>query len=267
MRYGIFRIVPVALVMVAAGLPSLAQSPFPSYGPPASGPNLQCAPRQAAPPPVARNVQVRVPVPCGPEVSSPYRCGEVRHRPSPTMPVRVEVAVKPEPACDGRRIPVKFRDPGPFQPILATGAGLIGATVAAPFRLVEILVPWGREQPCQGPPPRPACAASGPPAPPRGVGLPWYPGNVHKVCAPPPLTCGVPLGACPPPAPSIAPLPPAPCPPAYGCGLPPQLVQDSQIPYWEPKSLLAGLWNLPARLLTGGRLTGDLGKPSPPCTR
>ena len=93
----------------------------------------------------------RFPLSCGPGALAPSPCGEVRHRPSPAMPVRVEVAVKPEPLCDPRRIPVRFRDPGPFQPIIYSGVGLVGATVAAPFRLLETLIPCGRQQPCPDP--------------------------------------------------------------------------------------------------------------------
>jgi hypothetical protein len=267
MRYRVLGIVVAACIVVSVGLPSLAQSPLFSYGPPGPGSSPQCAPRQQVPQPVARSVQVQVPLSCGPGALSPSPCGEVRYRPSPAMPVRVEVAVKPEPLCDPRRIPVRFRDPGPFQPIIYSGVGLVGATIAAPFRLLETLFPCGRQQPCPGPFLRAGCAPPGPSVPPGGFGVPCFPGNVRKVCMPQPPACGMPPGACPPPGPSIAPLPSAPCPSPYACAVPPRMVQDNPLPYWEPQSLLGGLWNLPGTLLSSGRLTGDLGKPTPPCTR
>jgi hypothetical protein len=266
MRYLALGLGLAVCIMAFTALPSLAQQPFPSYYPPIAGQGPQCAPRQPAPQPVARNVQVKVPVPCGPAALSPSPCGKIRHQPAPPMPVRVEVAVKPEPAWDSKRIPVRFRDPGPFQPIICTGVGLLGATIAAPFRLIEILVPC-ETQPCARPPLRPMCPPPGPAAPVCAPGVPAFPGPICKTPPPRPLACGMAPTACPPPGPSIAPLPPAPCPPPYGCSVPPRIVQENPLPYVEPQSLLGGLWNLPKTLLTSGRLTGDLGKPDQPCAR
>ena len=69
---------------------------FPSTSSWAFRRTLQCAPRQPIPQPVARSVSVKVPYLCTPLALPPYPCAEVRYRPSRALPVRVDIAVRPE---------------------------------------------------------------------------------------------------------------------------------------------------------------------------
>ncbi len=66
---------------------------------------------------------------------------------------------------------------------------------------------------------------------------------------------------CAPPGPSVAPLPPCRALTTCDSNLPPALVEEYQFPQCEPQNLLSGIWNLPARLLQQGRLTGDIVRP------
>ena len=103
---------------------------------------------------VARTVQVTVPLPrpappvCGP---IPSLCPPVPYRPKDTrsMPVRVEVAVRPEGFEQRNPVPVVYRDPGFLGPMIRHGVGLVGATVSAPFRVAEMLVPVGCAPPAE----------------------------------------------------------------------------------------------------------------------
>ena len=141
MKYRGIGIAVITLILALEEAPSLAQStPFPQY--PAVIPhNRQCVPRRPVAQPAVRSVNIRVPVPYAPPVLLPCPPGEVRYGPSRTMPVRVEVAVKPETPCNGRRVPATFRDPGPLQPIISNGVGLVGSLLAAPFRVIEMFLP------------------------------------------------------------------------------------------------------------------------------
>ncbi len=235
-----------------------ARSCFPSARPFAQKPEA----RQ-----VARSVRVTVPVPQPPRQCLPPGC-----RPSPMycpppvcapqparpIPVSVDIAIRPE-SCDQRRpVPIVYRDPGFLGPIVRHSIGLVGATIAAPFRVAEML-----------------CPVTAPPCPPR---RPWgpppcsinreypRPGPCQFVppCPTPmrrPMSCR-PLPACAPPAPSMAPFPPCFAPPTCGPNLPPALVQEYQFPQCEPQSLLSGIWNLPGQLIRNGRLTGDINRRS-----
>jgi hypothetical protein len=218
--------------------------------------------------PVARNVQVTVPVPQPPRpygrpayLPSPMYCPPAAPAtaPSPPVPVRVDIAVRPE-GCDRRHlVPVVYRDPGFLGPIVCYSVGLVGATIAAPFRVAEMLCPLDA----------PACRPKqrcGPSTRPLGCG---YPPRVS-----PPVTpkCPVPLAqpappccpvlACAPTGPSVAPLPPCGPPPSCGPNLPPALVEEYQFPQFEPQNVLSGIWNLPGSLIRTGRFAGDLGKTS-----
>jgi hypothetical protein len=240
--------------------------------PPQTGP--LCAPPQTSRSvqPVARAVQVTVPMPQPPKPYMPPRCVPPSYCPPPaaaapsrSMPVRVDIAVRPE-ACDQQRpVPVVYRDPGFLGPMISYSMGLIGATIAAPFRVAEMLVPLaGRscppKQPC-GPPPRPQdCGYQGPPP--------------FAAKCPPPITqpaalCQSVFG-CAPPGPSVAPLPPCAPPPACGPYMPPALVARDEEPPCAPQSLLGGLMQWPVTMLERGRIFGDLGRASSgsgPCAR
>jgi len=209
------------------------------------------------------SVSVKVPISSTPLALPPYPCGEVRHRQSQSLPVSVEIAVKPETACDRQRIPVALRDPGPLQPIIYSGVGLVGAVVAAPFRLIEILCPLRLQQPCSAPAPRMICPPPRPPAPVCGLGVSYHSGGLRGTTLNPPPICQVPQDACPPARPSISPLPPGGCLSPSSCLVPPRLVHERQLPALEPSSLIGGLWNLPATFLTRGQWTGDLWTPTP----
>jgi len=265
MRVRVLRVVVIAMILTSTGLPSFAQWPR-SLQPPQGFPqNALCVPRPPVPQPVARNVSVKVPISCPAPVLSPPRCGPVQHRPSQTMPVKVHVEVKPEVACTARPVPVAFRDPGPVEPVISNGVALVGAVVAAPFRLIEILCPFGQERPCPGRPLPMTCPPPNSPKPFSGSCEPYCPQPICKIPALQPLQCRVLQGACPPTGPSICPLPTVGCPSPSACFLPPRLVENDRVPILEPRSLIGGLWSLPARLISGGRWTGDLGEPTSRC--
>ena len=255
MKYRGIGIVIIALILVLGELPSSAQSTLSPQHPMGLQQKIQYAPRQPVGQPVARTVSVQVPVPCAPPVLPPCSSGEVRYGPSRTLPVRVEVAVRPEPGCDSRRIPVAFRDPGPLQPIISNGVGLIGAALAAPFRVAEMLCPLPQRT-CK--PMRALSCGPMHPAPP-----------MSPVCHPMPLPClGGPHAclqpvACAPVGPAVAPLPPASCAPRCGPNVPPRLVEEYQFPQYEAQDLLSGIWNFPGTLIRTGRLAGDIHKTSP----
>jgi hypothetical protein len=214
--------------------------------------------------PVARSVRVTVPVPQPPRQCLPPACPPspmycrptVCAPPARSIPVSVDIAVRPE-SCDQRRpVPVVYRDPGFLRPIVYHSIGLVSATIAAPFRVAEMLCPV-TAPPC---PPRRPCG----PAPcsvNRGYPRPG-PCQFVRPCPPPmrrPMSCR-PVLACAPPGPSVGPLPPCSASPTCGPNLPPALVQEYQFPQYEPQNLLSGIWNLPGQLIRNGRLTGDINK-------
>ncbi len=68
----------------------------------------------------------------------------------------------------GSLIPVSYVEPGPIRAIAFYAAGLIKSTIAAPFRLVETLIPVGKGDDYR--PVRPACQPScGPNLPPQVI--------------------------------------------------------------------------------------------------
>ncbi len=231
---------------------------FPSLQPHASQQRVQ---------PVARSVQVTVPMPhpprpCGPTVClpPPMHCPPPGSAtaPSPPMPVRVDIAVRPE-ECDQRHpVPIVYRDPGFLEPIISHSVGLIGATIAAPFRVAEMLCPFEA----------PACPQKqwcGPTSRPLNCGYqPPVDSSFARKCPTPipqPVTCSPRPLACAPFGPSMAPLPPCTVPQQCGPNLPPALVEEYQFPQYEPQNLLSGIWNLPGNLVRSGRFSGDI-----PCT-
>ncbi len=255
MKYRGIGIVIIALILVLGELPSSAQSTLFPQHPMGLKQKIQYAPRQPVGQPVARTVSVQVPVPCAPPVLPPCSSGEVRYGPSRTLPVREEVAVRPEPGCDSGLIPVAFRDPGPLQPIISNGVGLIGATLAAPFRVAEMLCPLPQRT-C-----KPVRALScGPRHPASPMSPVCHP--VHAPCLGGPHACLQPV-ACAPVGPAVAPLPQAFCAPPCGQNVPPRLVEEYQFPQYEAQDLLSGIWNFPGTLIRTGRLAGDIHKTSP----
>lgn len=231
---------------------------------PMSPNNYACVPRKPTQrvQPVVRtvNATVRVPSPNRPNYgpgsfpSQPW-CPPAPPvaAPSGPLPVRVEVSVRPESFEQRRPVPVVYRDPGFLGPIVRHTVGLAGATVAAPFRVLEMLVPLdatpGRTGRRCGPPRPQNCGYKQPAAPrfappcPRPVTRPAY-------------AC-VPRVGCAPPGPFVAPLPPCSAPSGCGPYMPPAMVERE--PPRAPQSLLGGVLDLPFRLLSRGRVLGDMG--------
>lgn len=219
--------------------------------------------------PVARSVQVTVPVPQPPRPyggppacrPSPMYCRpQAAPAPSPPMPVRVDIAVRPEASDQRHLVPVVYRDPGFLGPIVCHSVGLVGATIAAPFRVAEMLFPVEApacrpKQPC-GPSARPLNCGQWPPvSPPFARKCPMPLTRPACPCCP--------VLACAPPGPSVAPLPPCGPPPSCGPNLPPALVEEYQFPQFEAQNLLSGILNLPGNVIRTGRFAGDVGKTSP----
>ncbi|MGO9116918.1 MAG: hypothetical protein ACLQPD_04820 [Desulfomonilaceae bacterium] len=255
MKTAAFGVVFTAFILHLASWPCFAQWQSSPPQPRGFAQNTRQVLPQTTPQPVARSVSVKVPIYSTPPALSPYPCGDLRRRQSWGLPVRVEVAVKPENACDNGRVPVVFQDPGPLQPIICSGVGLVGAVVAAPFRVAEMFCPL---------PPRPCKPAIAPPygpVPPVPPCQPVCPPMPSYACSPP-GACLQPV-ACAPAGPAVAPLPPAPCAPRCGPNVPPRLVEEYQFPQYEAQDLLSGIWNFPETLIRTGRLAGDIHKTSP----
>jgi len=131
-----------------------------------------CLTSRAAPP-IARTVQVQVPVPC-----SPVSCGlRPCAPPCPPQPVqlRVDVVVRSEvpKSCPPQRFCCE--NPPIFEPIFCQAAGLVKSLIAAPLALGERLM--GHPVPLPMPAPRPMpCwrmpAAICPPPVPCSLGRP-----------------------------------------------------------------------------------------------
>jgi hypothetical protein len=260
-----FTIVAIAVGSLYAILTVSAQNaPFPRY--PYNGPTLRsCPPPAPQPAPVARTVNVRVPLPCppGPRTNCsrgarygappPGHCGPPTCVPPPKpRPVQVEVRVRPDLPCESQRVPLAWRDPGPLKAIISSGFALLQATISAPFKAAEMVVPcpWKRKYrpPVQ---PNSQCAHQRPSYPTSMIGCP--PPIACTPC-PPPMT-GAPVG------PSVAPLPQAARPPQCGPYMPPRMVRNARFPMFEPGSLVGGIVNLPFRFVGRGRLIGNLRQP------
>jgi hypothetical protein len=254
------------MLFAASGLAICQGFPVAYQG---SNPGVRpCAPVQPTQPahPVARSVRVTVPVPQPPKPCMPPTCAPLPYcaprpiavAPSPPVPVRVDIEVRPE-TCDQRRpVPVVYRDPGFLGPIISHSIGLIGATVAAPFRFAEMLIPLdGPPQPLRGPCGPPPCNMNGnyPPPPPRFISK--CPAPITQ-----PVSCG-PVAGCAPPGPSVAPLPPCASPPPCGPFMPPALVERDEEPPCVPQSLFGGVLQLPFTVVERGRFIGDMGRPQP----
>jgi len=137
-------------------------------------------------------------------------------------------------------IPLEIRDSGPIKPIVAHTVWLAGALIAAPFRLLETVAPIGHISGYahgEGPLPSPAvpCLQHG--APPRA--LPW-------AGLPPFMPAGNAYGHG----------------PSYPTGNASPSSQENRFPQVEPQSLLGGIVQFPATMVTQGRTLGDLGSSS-----
>jgi hypothetical protein len=217
-------------------------------------PAYSCAPRQQSQP-VARNVSVTVPVPQRPAPCLPPMCGPVPYcpprpaaAPARPMPVRVDISVRPEDCGQRPAVPVAFRDPGFMAPIVGYSVGLLGATIAAPFRVAEMLCPIKAR----------ACAPKAPCTPP-----PCPVNYGPPPCVPMQAPCRPVAVACAPPGPSVAPLPGCARPASCGVNIPPALLAEYQFPQCEPQDLLSGICNLPGRMVNQSRLPGGIGRPMP----
>ncbi|AFM28039.1 hypothetical protein [Desulfomonile tiedjei] len=258
----IFLVFTLFIMVCVSSGPVLCQS-FPTAYP-GSLPGVRPCTPQRQMQPVARSVNVTVPVPQPPKPYMPPTCAPAPYCPPPAaaapsrpMPVRVDIAVRPE-ACDrARPVPVVYRDPGFLGPIISHSIGLIGATIAAPFRVAEMLCPLDApacppKRPC-GPPPYPANCGYPPPAAPQFAPKCPVPITQPVAPCPPALTCA-PCG------PSVAPLPPCASPPPCAPFIPPAVVERDQEPPCAPQSLLGGLMQLPFTLAERGRFIGDMGR-------
>lgn len=166
---------------------------------------------------------------CGPNLtpsysgSSPHCC--------PIQKVPVTQGIPPRPSCGApagpsdRLVPLTYVEPGPIRAIAFYAVGLLKSTIAAPFRLIEAVIPVGGKPDCR--PPKPVIAG------------------------------------CAPPAPHLGPRPGPSCQPSCGPNLPPQVVKEYEFPPLESDNLLSGLWNFPATLVRQGRFTGDVFRNDP----
>ena len=232
----------VFLFLCSLGLPATWAQSWPPPRPHACVPQ-----RSAQPKPVPRTVNVNVPIPCKPQPVrfSPYPgCPPAPpvSRPPRSMPVQVQVSVQAAPPCERKCAATAYRDPGPVKPIIVHGASLIGATIAAPFRLADMFLERRKKR---------VCAPMVPMCPPPRFRCP------PQKCRAPIPRCPIPM-TCAPVGPSAAPLPHAAGPPRCGPYLPPRMVKEPEFPACEPQSLIGGLFNLPFRLMQRGRVLGDL---------
>lgn len=138
-----------------------------------------------------------------------------------------------------RLVPITCVEPGPIRAIAFYAVGLIKTTVAAPFRLLETVIPLSKNSDCE--PVRPVGSAP----------FACQPQQGFPMCKPP-------ISGCPPASPQLAPLPGFSNQPHCGANLPPHVVKEYEFPPTESDNLLTGLWNLPATLLRQGRITGDV---------
>ena len=252
------------LIVMICGVPLILDaqmgSPFPQQCEPPPQTN-----RPAAARPVPRTVNVTVPMPsipptiCPAPSTMPYACQPGLPYPNPTVPkptpVRFEVSVHPEGPDQRRPVPVVYRDPGFLGPIVINSMGLVGAVIAAPFRVAEMLVPLEAQPQSQrnlcSPPPGSRHCGNRPPVNPP----PWAPKCPVPITQPVP-PCP-PVFACAPPGPSVAPLPPCASPPQCGPFMPPAMVARNEEPPCAPQSLLGGILGFPATLVERGRFFGD----------
>lgn len=265
MRSNFVRLVLTAAVVLSMGTASVQCEAADVYNTRSSFPSERPCVQKQDVSRVARSVNVTVPVPQPPRQCLPPGCPPSRMycpppvcapQPVRAIPVSVDIAVRPE-SCDQRRpVPVVYRDPGFLAPLIKHSVGFVGATIAAPFRVAEMLCPVTVPQciprrPC-GPPP---CSVN------RGYPQPG-PCQFAPPCPAPmqrPMSCR-PILKCAPPGPSVGPLPPCSTAPACGPNLPPALIEEYRYPQCEPQNLLSGIWNLPGQLIRNGRLTGDINR-------
>lgn len=117
-----------------------------------------CPPPNRPVQPITRTVQVEVPVPCAPVGCGALACSP----PCQSQPVRVKVDVRVRPEGCSPRTPDTALTSDPLRPLF----GLVAGTLAAPFRVLESVLPSQRTcLPCGpkcGPIPSPQYCGSGP---------------------------------------------------------------------------------------------------------
>jgi hypothetical protein len=92
-----------------------------------------CFPATRLPEPVTQTVQVHVPVPCGTAA-----CGTPTwSQPCPPQTVKVRIDVRVRPAAYGPQPSDTALTSDPLRPLF----GLVAATMAAPFRVLETVLP------------------------------------------------------------------------------------------------------------------------------
>ncbi len=151
-------------------------------------------------------------------------------------PAKIRTAPPKSASSFPRLIPIEIRDSGPIKPIVAHTVWLAGALIAAPFRLMETVLPLGYISGYSGasapvPPPGVACVPYG--APPRA--LPFTGAPFTQAGG------GYGQG------------------PSYPMGNPSPSSQENRFPQVEPQSLLGGVVQFPTTMVTQGRILGDLG--------
>ena len=173
------------------------------------------------------------------------------------MPVRVDIAVHPEMRDQRRPVRVVYRDPGFLGPIIAHSVGLVGAAVAAPFRIVEMLC-LGSSSTLPTTVRRTTCT--------KYLRLSAAESRVRTQVS------GTLRSACPNRAGRDSPVPPQDLPShpflplCFSAGMRTFHASctggnSDEEPPCAPQSLIGGLVNLPYRLMERGRFLGDVNLP------
>jgi hypothetical protein len=182
------------IVLFATSVPVLCQGIPGCYRPPVPRVDPRIT-RSPAPPPVARTVQVDVPVPCppvgcgAPMPCTPRPCGRPAcSPPPPTQPVQVRVDVVVRPEGPMPCAPQRFccENPAVFEPIFYQAAGLVQSLIAAPLALGETFMAHPVPLPMPAPTPVPCWRPPAAACPPCFQTMP--PARCMSPC-PPPLRC------------------------------------------------------------------------------
>lgn len=178
-----------------------------------------------------------------PDCYSSSQCSPIRKAPSAPEPYRNPSGAYRGDGSD-RLVPLTYVEPGPIRAIAFYAVGLLKSTIAAPFKLIETVIPVGGKTDCR------------PVGPVNHAPVKCQPQQCLPVCNPV-------IAGCAPPAPCLGPRPRSAGSNSCGPNLPAQVVKEYEFPPVEPGSLWSGLWNLPSTLWRQGRLTGDVMTNSP----